>query len=98
MLQRVTVTGAKRSKGELEGRVYDSTKVYVQTSMDLNNQDMVGFSTAEYTWGKSDNFEKIKDLKYPFEAEIHFEVVTSGKSLKMIVLDIVPVAKKSVSA
>ena len=32
MLQQVIITGAKRSKGEMEGRPYDSTKIYVQTN------------------------------------------------------------------
>lgn len=91
MLQQVVITGAKRSKGEMEGRPYDSTKVYVQTKMDTNNVDMVGFATSEYTWGKADNFAKLSDLKFPLQAEIELELVTSGKSSKMIVIDVKPI-------
>lgn len=91
MLQKVIVTGAKSSKGEMEGRPYDSTKIYVQTKMNPDSGEMVGFATAEYNWGLSDNFLKIRDLKYPVDANIQLELVTSGKNTKMIVTDVQPI-------
>lgn len=90
MLQQVIITGAKRSKGEMEGRPYDSTKIYVQTSMDRNNVDMVGFATVEYTWGDSNNYYKLRDFDFPIKAEIEIELVTSGRNTKMIVTDVQP--------
>lgn len=94
MLQQVIITGAKRSKGEMEGRPYDSTKIYVQTKMNSDSGEMVGFAGSEYNWGLSDNFEKIKMLKFPIQANIEMEIVTSGKNTKMIVTDVQPIVNK----
>ena len=91
---QVIVTGAKRSKGEMEGKPYDSTKVYVQTGMDTSKGDAVGFAGSEYQWGLSDNFLKIASLKYPFSATATFEMVTNGKTQKTILIDLKPEAAK----
>ena len=95
MLQQVIITGAKRSKGEMEGRPYDSTKIYVQTKMNPDSGDMVGFATEQYNWGTSENYQKIRDLEYPMEANIDIEIVTSGKNMKMIVVDVQPIQKQA---
>ncbi len=88
MFQKVMITGAKSSKGEMEGRPYDSTKIYVQVRMDPSKGNMVGSATEEYSWGLSDNFDKLKDLKFPVEANVDFEQVTSGNRVKIIVMDV----------
>lgn len=93
MLQEFIITGAKPSKGEMEGRSYDSTKIYIQTKMDSNGR---GFATSEYNWGDSTNFDKIKDLQYPFSANVSLEMVTSGKTTRMIVTDVQPIKPKAV--
>jgi len=95
MSNTVIVTGAKRSKGEYEGRSYDSTKVYVQAMLDPTTGDGAGFATAEYPWGTSQNFAKIASLQYPFKAEITLELVTTGKSSRHILMDLVPIANPS---
>ena len=89
-IQKVIVTGAKASKGEMNGRPYDSTKIYVQTMMDPTKGTMIGTATEEYNWGLSENYEKIKSLKFPIEANVDFEIVTSGKNSKTIVMDVQP--------
>lgn len=91
MFQEMIITGAKSSYGEYEGRVYDSTKVYVQTKMNDQNGEMVGFATSEYNWGDSSNFAKLKDLDYPVKAKVAIEIVTSGKNSKMVVTDVQPI-------
>ena len=88
MLQQVIITGAKASKGEMEGRPYDSTKIYVETRMDPTKGTMAGKATEEYNWGLSDNFDTIKDLKFPLQANVDFEQVTSGTRSKTIVMDV----------
>lgn len=87
---QVIVTGVKRSKGEMEGRPYDSTKVYVQTVLDASKGDAFGFAGNEYNWGTSTNFEKLAGQKFPFEGTASFEVVTNGKTQKTILLDLKP--------
>lgn len=90
MTSTVTILGAKRSKGVLDnGNSYDSTKIYVQTAM-RDTADTVGFAGLEYNWGTSDNFEILKSLKFPIQAEITFEMVTNGKTMQTIVTDVKP--------
>lgn len=91
MLQEMIITGAKSSKGEYEGRSYDSTKIYVQTKMNEQAGEMVGFATSEYNWGASSNFNKLKDLDFPLKAKVEMEIVTSGKNSKMVVVDVHPI-------
>ena len=82
------ILGAKRSKGTLDnGNTYDSTKIYVQTAM-KPSPDQVGFSVSEFNWGDSSNYDKIKHVKFPAEANITYEMVTKGKSNQVIVTDV----------
>lgn len=98
MQEQVIVTGAKFSKGEIEGRPYDSTKIYIQRFFDSSRGEQVGFSSAEYTWGSSENFNKIRNLKYPFDAVIEKQEVISGKSTKTIITDVKPLDKSTPKA
>lgn len=82
--------GAKPSKGDYEGRPFDSTKIYV----DLSLADGNGSCTAEYNWGDSTNYKKLKDLSLPCDVVVDFELVTTGKSQKTIIHDVQP--KKTV--
>lgn len=91
------VTGMKRSKGITEkGQPYDSTKLYIETQFQ-ESQDMCGFATEEYTYGTSENYEKLlaSGVKAPFNAEIDLNVVTNGKAAKQIVVNVVPVFEKT---
>lgn len=91
MQQIVTLLGAKRSQGRLDnGTSYDSTKIYCQVRMNPNNPDMAGYSSIEYNWGNSDNFYKLRDLKFPCSAEITLEMVSNGKTSVQIVTDVNP--------
>lgn len=93
---RIIITGIKRSKGTLEnGNPYDSTKVYVQTTLDDSKGNGAGSATVEYGWGTSDNYDKIAHLfkggrAVEFDAEL--EIVTNGKTQRTQVADLRPVA------
>lgn len=93
MLQVLTITGMKGSKGDYEGVAFDSTKVYAMTPMDESKGVAKGFATVEYPFGKADEFDKFKHLTFPFKAECDMEFVTSGKAQKMVMLSIKPVTK-----
>jgi len=99
---RVTVTGMKASKGAMEnGTAYDSTKVYVTTELDASKDQGAGSATAEYNFNKSDEFPKYKHLFVQgraIEADVDFEQVTNGKSTKMIVHAVRPIAAVSAPA
>lgn len=81
---RELILGAKSFKGMIEGRNFDSTTIYVQTRMDDSQGTAKGFAGASYQWGGAENFERIKHLPFPFEAELTMETVTSGNKQKQI--------------
>lgn len=91
---RVHVLGMKSSKGVIEesGQVYDSTKVYVLAELDARKGDAKGKACTEYAMGLSDEFQKFKHLPFPFEADAEFEIVTTGKASKTLLLSVKPVA------
>lgn len=96
--QILTITGMKASKGDFEGTVFDSTKVYAMTDMDESKGNARGFATVEYPFGKAEDFERYKDLTFPFKANCEMEFVTSGKAQKMILLSVKPIQPATVKA
>ncbi|MBC3935807.1 hypothetical protein [Undibacterium rugosum] len=88
---KAMITGMKGSKGNLEnGQAYDSTKVYVQTRLDDSKGNAKGFAIAEYNFGDSSNFDKFKHLPFPFNAEVEYENITSGRATKTVIIGIQP--------
>jgi len=89
--QILTITGAKRSVGEFNGNKYDKTVVYVQAPLDSSAGNAIGFAIVEYNWGTSANFSRIADQTFPFQAEIGFQTVTTGRTSKVILTDVKPI-------
>lgn len=88
---QVKVLGMKASKGMLEnGNAYDSTKVYVETSLDDSKGNARGFSAVEYSLGTADEYNKYKHLPFPFMAEATLEIVTTGKAQKTQLSELKP--------
>lgn len=88
--QVVIVTGAKASKGDYEGKPYDSTTIYVQVPLDESTGMMSGFTTVEYKWGKSENYHRISNNEFPFKANVSFQTVSSGRASKVILTHVEP--------
>lgn len=89
---QIKVLGMKSSKGTLEnGSSYDSTKVYVETSLDDSKGNAKGYSAVEYSFGKAEEFEKYKHLPFPFLAEATLEIVTTGKVQKTQLAELKPI-------
>ncbi len=88
---KATVVGAKHFKGEIEGKTFDSTKVFVLTDMDTTNGNAIGQGVAEYNFGDSTNFQRyMRDLAYPCECEMMMEMVTTGKRQTMRIVSLKP--------
>ena len=85
----VIVRGARPSKGDYNGRAYDSTKVFAQSELQ-EGENFAGFVSTEYSWGTSFNFERIKGIEYPFKAKAVMQIVSNGKDSKTIMLDLIP--------
>lgn len=87
-MKQAILLGIKRSKGMLEnGTSYDSTKLYVQTPM-RESEEQKGFSVAEYGWGDSSNYDKLKHLSFPAKIGLDLEIVTTGKTSQIVVNDV----------
>lgn len=76
--QKFTVLGAKQFKGDVEGTHYDSTKLHVVMDVSEKNGTEVGFNAMTLPFGKSDEFAKLKDIKWPCEAELEINATTKG--------------------
>lgn len=88
---KAKILGMKASKGTMDnGTAFDSTKVYVETRLDESKGTQKGFAVAEYNFGLSDEFDKFKHLPFPLMAEVEFEQITNGKTVKTVVSSLVP--------
>ena len=82
----IVVLGAKASKGEYNGRPFDSTKIFAQAELQ-EGENFAGFVSTDYTWGTSFNFERIKGLKYPCKAKATMKSESNGKDSKTILVN-----------
>lgn len=92
-----TVRGMKRSQGMTEqGKPYDSTKLYIDIPF-AESSDMCGSATQEFTYGTYANYEKLllAGARTPFKAEIDFDFQTNGKTVKQVVVNVVPILDKN---
>lgn len=76
--QVMKLLGAKRFKGNVEGVDYDSTKLYVVMEVSERNGTEVGFNAAQLVFGKSDNYDKVKDLPLPCDVNLTISMTTKG--------------------
>lgn len=83
------VLGAKSSKGEYNGRPFDSTTVFFKADLQ-EGDNFAGEVGEQMKWGASANFDKIKDLEFPIVVEATLEQVSNGKSMTTIIKDLVP--------
>jgi hypothetical protein len=88
---QVVVHGIKRSKGEMEGVKYDSTKFYIETDLDDRTGNAKGKATMEYGMGTSEEYVLYEKLPFPFRADAVFSQVTTGKVVKLVLEELKPV-------
>ena len=89
---KVTIIGVLSNQGKTDSGIeYDYTRVIALTP--LTGGKNAGMSSVEYNYGTSSNFEKLKDSKFPFEAEVTCQIVTTGKTQKVELQSFVPVPK-----
>lgn len=72
------VLGAKAFNGEVEGKRYDSTTLFVVMDVSERSGQAVGQNVVEMKFGKSDEFEKLKTLPFPVNAELALNLTTKG--------------------
>lgn len=72
------VLGAKSFNGDVEGKKYDSTTLFVVMDVSERQGTSVGQNVVEMKFGKSDEFEKLKNLPFPINAELSLNLTTKG--------------------
>lgn len=85
----MVVLGAKSSKGDFDGRAFDSTVIFYKADLQQGD-NFVGEVGEQIKWGTSANFQKIKDLEFPLVADVTMEQVSNGKTSSLVLLDLVP--------
>ncbi|KAA8730961.1 hypothetical protein F4V57_13980 [Acinetobacter qingfengensis] len=87
----IKVLGAKKSKGDFNGKPYDNTVLYQEVSM-KQGEDYLGAASEEIKWGNSSNFDhlKVTGIKFPFVADVTLEQVTNGRTSTLVIVDLKP--------
>lgn len=84
------VTGMKKFKGEIEGKAFDSTTVFVETRMDERNGNRRGRCTMDFNAGSSDVYDRLKNIDLPNDFEVEWDTVTNGNAVTQVIIDIRP--------
>lgn len=90
---RGQIIGVKKFSGNIEGKEFDYCRIIVATPLDVIQGNALGMSAVEYNYGASANFEHFKNQKFPIDADLDVEIVTTGKTQKVNVLGFSPVKK-----
>lgn len=72
------VLGAKSFKGDVEGKPYDSTTLFVVMDVSERNGNSVGQNVVEMKFGKSEEFERLRHLPFPVQLELSLRLTTKG--------------------
>lgn len=72
------VLGAKGFKGMVEGKQYDSCTLRVVMDVSEKNGTEVGFNVSEMKFGNEEEFQKLRHLPFPIQAELEIELTTKG--------------------
>ena len=87
---RVQIIGVQSNQGKMDnGMAYDYTRVIALAQ--LSGDKNMGFSSVIYDYGTSGNFEKFKNMKFPFAADVECLITTTGKTQKIELLSFAPV-------
>ena len=106
MQSQAVLHGIKSSKGDYEGRGYDSTTFHLSVDMgSSSNGESIGVVTRPFKFGDSTEIEKWAHLGAhmgsgkPVPVKCDFDVVASSDGVKLTLLGIEPATQaKPVSA
>lgn len=85
---KVKILGAKPVDFKTDdGRHYDHVALYCEIPLDPTN-GAIGNACEVFNWQDHRNLVRFQGHKVPLEAEITFEMVTSGKAMKYVVIDV----------
>lgn len=90
-IERVKVTGIKFYHGDIDGKMIDSGKVFVEELLDYTTGRAKGYASQDYSLGKAEAAERIMHNEFPLLCDVEFQRVTNGNVSKNIVINIKPV-------
>ncbi|MCK9387636.1 MAG: hypothetical protein M0Q22_04465 [Sulfuritalea sp.] len=86
------VTGMKKFKGDIDGKQFDSTTVYIETKMDDRNGTRRGRCSMDFSAGNSGVYDRLAAISLPGEFDVEWDTVTNGSKTQQIIVDIRPKA------
>jgi hypothetical protein len=91
MVAKATIRGAKKFKGQMDdGKQIDSGKLFVEVIL-KESDNAFGMCTEPMKCKDSAVVDTIKQLKFPFIAELDIEMVSGSKGMEQTVLAVRPV-------
>lgn len=86
---KVKILGAKAVDFKPDdSRHYDHVVLFCEVPLDTSQGTTVGNACETFNWQDSKNIVLLRQHKFPLEAEITFEAVTTGKSMKYVVMSV----------
>ena len=86
----VTLVGAKSKDWKSEdGRHYDHVTLFALIPMDTSGGNAVGQGAAEFKWQDSRNLVQLQGRKFPFEATLELDLVSTGRSTKQVLTNVI---------
>lgn len=92
---KVEVFGMKKFVGIVDGKSYDTTKVFIKTHLDSSKGTAVGYATQELEAGKSSVYDNYCNVPLPAEFDIDIQLVSTGKAMKQIIVGMRPSAGRA---
>ena len=86
----VRITGMKKFKGEIEGKQFDSTTMFIETRMDDRQGNQRGQCSMSFKAGNSEVYDKLSSIALPAEFEVDWDTVTNGNKSQQIIVNIRP--------
>ena len=87
---KVTLVGAKSTDWKSEdGRHYDHVTLFALIPMDTSGGNAVGQGAAEFKWQDSRNLVQLQGRKFPFEATLELDLVSTGRSPKQVLTNVI---------
>jgi len=93
---KVKILGAKAVDFKTDdGRHYNHVALYCEVPLDTSQGNTCGNACEIFNWQDNQNLILLRQHKFPVEADITFEAVTTGKSMKYVVksVELPPVQK-----
>ena len=92
---KVQLVGAKSTDWKADdGRHYDYVTLFALIPMDMSQANAVGQGVAEFKWQDSRNLVQLQGRQFPFEAVLELDMVSTGKSMKQVLTNVIlPTAK-----